>query len=143
MQDLFLQIFLEMGWRALGVLGDLDYSLQSMPTSWTHSCTYAVLCLPPGARTNMFVLEKCCPTSSWLPSPVIYCSFSLPVITNNHWLLPKIPVCYYQHHLVASIDIQLYVFGTCTLTPYLLGLHKRFSSKSLALRLKCLPMKYY
>lgn len=143
MQDLFFQVFLEMGCRALGLLGGLDPSLQSMPTSWSHSCICAVLCLPPGTRTKMFVLETCCPISSWLPSPVIDYSFSLPVITSNPWLLPKFPVCYYQHPLAGSTDIQLYMFGTYTLAPYLLGLYKRFSSKPLVQKLKCLPTKYY
>lgn len=30
---------------------------------------YCVLCLSPEARTRTFVLEKCCPTSVWPPSP--------------------------------------------------------------------------
>lgn len=57
MHTQFFQTFL--GWKALRGLGDVDPLLLSMPTS--HSCTRAMLCLFPGARTRMFVLRKSCP----------------------------------------------------------------------------------
>lgn len=100
-----------MGWRASGVWDSLDPSLQSMPMPWPHSCACAVLCVSLGTRLRMFVPGECCPTSAW------------PLLQPSLLFLMSVPttVCYYQRSLAGSTAIQLSLFETYTLAPYLLG----------------------
>lgn len=94
MCSLFFQIFLEMGWEALG---SLVVSIPPPPTvlahfstSFLHFCC-TVLCLSPGIRSRTFVPEKCCPISSHILFflTVWYYLHSLCVKTNNPWLGPQ------------------------------------------------------
>lgn len=84
---------LEMGQRALEVLGGLDHAATIHPhfrTSFLNLC-WIVLWLSPEAR--MFFIEKCCPRSTWsLLQPHFILFHSV--------LLATILVCCYQQSLL-------------------------------------------
>lgn len=72
--------------------GGLDHPLQSMCTSWPHSCPciVTVLCLPPGAKTRLSVPGKCCPLYGSLLQTHLVLSHSTLLSTILGWL------CYYR-----------------------------------------------
>lgn len=56
------------------------------------------LCLCPGTRTRVVILEKCCPTSICPPSKATSCSFSWCVIIKNPWSALQPSSCWYLRH---------------------------------------------
>lgn len=61
------------GFRGLWCFSSLLQSNVHISVSFLSLCSI-VLCLFPGTRTRIFVLEKCCPTSLQPPSDVSYSS---------------------------------------------------------------------
>lgn len=91
---IFFQTFMEVGQRALGVLGALDLPLHSMPCSKPHSCSCALLYCAylqeleqvwPGKVVSCSHTAPCSSHTLFFPMGCYYEQL-LSVIANSPWL---------------------------------------------------------
>lgn len=99
MCSLFFQIFLEMGWEALGSLVVSIPLLQSLPTSQPHSCTFAVLCCAYLQESDQGLLSQ----KSAVLSLATSCSFSQCGITYTPCVLKPTTLGWAHSHSVISV----------------------------------------